>query len=60
MLLTGAIEKAGSAEPAKIREALENTTGLQGLTCKITFDPKHTWYTVKFQSARLKTEDSKL
>lgn len=28
MLLTGAIEKAGSAEPAKIREALENTTEL--------------------------------
>ena len=40
MLLTGAIEKAGSAEPAKIREALENTTELQGLTCKITFDPE--------------------
>ncbi len=40
MLLTGAIEKAGTVEADKIREALENTTELQGLTCKITFDPK--------------------
>lgn len=39
-LLTGAIEKAGEADPAKIRDALENTTELQGLTSKITFDPK--------------------
>lgn len=39
-LLTGAIEKAGEANPAKIRDALENTTEIQGLTCKITFDPK--------------------
>lgn len=38
-LLTGAIEKAGAPEPAKIRDALENTTELQGLTSKITFDP---------------------
>ena len=27
-------------EGSEWREALENTTGLQGLTCKITFDPK--------------------
>lgn len=40
MLLTGAIEKAGEATPAKIRDALENTTELEGLTCSITFDPK--------------------
>ena len=39
-LLTGAIEKAGEPDPAKIREALENTTELQGLTSKISFDPK--------------------
>lgn len=39
-LLTGAIEKAGAADPVKIRDELENTTELQGLTCKITFDPK--------------------
>ncbi len=41
MLLTGAIEKAGEAKPDKIRDALENTTELQGMTCKITFDPKN-------------------
>lgn len=39
-LLVGAIEKAGEASPAKIRDALENTTELQGLTSKISFDPK--------------------
>lgn len=39
-LLTGAIEKAGEADPAKIRDSLENTTELQGLTSSITFDPK--------------------
>lgn len=41
MLLTGAIEKAGEAKPDKIRDALENTTGIQGMTCEITFDPKN-------------------
>lgn len=39
-LLTGAIETAGEVNPAQIRKALENTSELQGLTSKITFDPK--------------------
>ena len=38
-LLTGAIEKAGSTDPVAIRDALEATENLQGLTCSITFDP---------------------
>lgn len=39
-LLTNAIEKAGEANPEKIREMLENTTEIEGLTSRITFDPK--------------------
>ena len=38
-LLIGAIEKAGSADPKAIRDALENTTSMEGLTCTISFDP---------------------
>ena len=39
-LLTSAIEKAGSSDPSAIRDALESTTSIQGLTCEITFDPE--------------------
>lgn len=39
-LMVGAIEAAGEPDPVKIRESLENTTELQGLTSKITFDPE--------------------
>lgn len=39
-LLVGAIEKAGSADPNAIRDALESTTSIQGLTCEISFDPE--------------------
>lgn len=39
-LLVGAIENAGEASPEKIRDALERTTELQGLTSKISFDPE--------------------
>ena len=38
-LLTGAIEKAGSTDSVAIRDALETTKDLQGLTCTITIDP---------------------
>ena len=38
-LLISAIEKAGSADPKAIRDALENTTSIEGLTCTISFDP---------------------
>ena len=37
--MTGATEKAGSTDPVAIRDALEATEDLQGLTCAITFDP---------------------
>lgn len=39
-MLTSAIEKAGSSDPSAIRDALESTTSIQGLTCEITFDPE--------------------
>ena len=39
-ILTGAIEKAGAADSKKIRDELENTTEIEGLTSKITFDPE--------------------
>lgn len=39
-LLCGAIERAGIVDSQKIRDELENTKELDGLTCKISFDPK--------------------
>ncbi|MEG2020707.1 MAG: ABC transporter substrate-binding protein [Oscillospiraceae bacterium] len=39
-ILCSAIESAGEADSKKIRDALEQTTEVDGLTCKITFDPK--------------------
>lgn len=38
-LLVGAIENAGEADPHKIRDELEKTENLEGLTCNISFDP---------------------
>lgn len=38
-MLIAAIEKAGSADSAKIRDALENTKGFKGVTGVITVDP---------------------
>ena len=38
-LLVGAIEAAGTDEPHAVRDALEATTDLQGLTSPISFDP---------------------
>jgi len=40
MLLVDAIRRAGTPERAKIREALEKTTGFQGVTGPIRFDPE--------------------
>ena len=37
MLLFDAIERAGSADPAKIRNALAATKGYEGVTGNITF-----------------------
>jgi len=39
-MLIAAIEKAGSVDSSKIRDALENTTGFKGVTGVITVDPK--------------------
>ena len=39
-LMANAIEKAGAADSKKIRDELENTTEIEGLTSKITFDPE--------------------
>lgn len=39
IILKSAIERAGSDDPEAIRDALETTTSIQGLTCMITFDP---------------------
>ena len=39
-LMANAIEKAGAADSKKIRDELENTTEIEGLTCTITFDPE--------------------
>ncbi len=39
-LLSGAIERAGSVDSGKIRDELEKTKELEGLTCKISFDPE--------------------
>jgi branched-chain amino acid transport system substrate-binding protein len=41
LLLIDAITRANSTEPAKIREALEQTKGLQLSTGLLTMDPKH-------------------
>lgn len=38
-MMISAIEKAGSADPAKIREALEQTKDFQGVTGTMTIDP---------------------
>lgn len=38
-MLIAAIEKAGSADPSKIRDALENTKDFKGVTGVITVDP---------------------
>ena len=39
--LKDAIERAGSAEPEKIRDALESTKGLKLLHCTLTMGPTH-------------------
>ncbi|MDI3297863.1 MAG: ABC transporter substrate-binding protein [Bacillota bacterium] len=41
MLVADAIQRAGSADPAKIREALAATTDFQGVTGKIALDAQH-------------------
>jgi branched-chain amino acid transport system substrate-binding protein len=40
MVLVAAIEKAGSADPEKIRDALENLDPVPGFTGNITIDPE--------------------
>jgi len=40
LVLVAAIEKAGSADPEKIRDALENLDPVDGFTGKITIDPE--------------------
>ncbi|MCR4440804.1 MAG: ABC transporter substrate-binding protein [Peptococcaceae bacterium] len=40
-LMADAIKRAGAPDPAKIRDALENTKGFQGVTGTITMDDKH-------------------
>ncbi|MBI2889856.1 MAG: ABC transporter substrate-binding protein [Nitrospirae bacterium] len=40
-MLAGAIEQAGSAEPEKIRTALEQLKGFEGVSGVITVDAKH-------------------
>jgi len=40
LVLTTAIEKAGSADPTKIRDALEQIDPVDGFTGKITIDPE--------------------
>ena len=40
MMLTNAIEKAGSTDSAAIRDALEATEDVQGLTSSISIDPE--------------------
>ncbi len=41
LMMLDAIEKAGSADPEKIRDALEKTKGFQGITGVITIDNHH-------------------
>ena len=38
-LLADAIRRADSVDPAQIRNALAHTSGFQGITGTITFDP---------------------
>jgi len=40
LVLAAAIEKAGSADPEKIRDALENLDPVEGFTGNITIDPE--------------------
>ncbi|MCL6522858.1 MAG: ABC transporter substrate-binding protein, partial [Firmicutes bacterium] len=40
-LLADAIQRAGSADPAKIRQALADTKGFQGVTGTISMDANH-------------------
>jgi len=40
-LLAKAIEQAGAADPVKIRDALENIEGFEGVTGKLSYDEKH-------------------
>ncbi|NLO89240.1 MAG: ABC transporter substrate-binding protein [Clostridia bacterium] len=40
-LLAKAIEQAGSAEPEKIQQALENIEDFEGVTGKLSYDEKH-------------------
>lgn len=39
-LITTAIETAGTTDPVELRDAIENTTEIQGLTGPISMDPK--------------------
>ncbi len=41
LMMLDAIERAGSADPQKIRDALEKTKGFQGITGVITIDDHH-------------------
>ena len=38
--MTDALKRAGSAEPAAIRDAIESTSGLAGTTGTYTFSPE--------------------
>lgn len=40
LILTDALKRAGSAEPAAIRDAIESTSGLSGTTGTYTFSPE--------------------
>jgi branched-chain amino acid transport system substrate-binding protein len=40
LILTDALKRAGSAEPAAIRDAIESTSGLAGTTGTYTFSPE--------------------
>jgi branched-chain amino acid transport system substrate-binding protein len=40
-MMLGAIERAGSTDPQKIRDAIEKTKGFQGITGVITIDDHH-------------------
>lgn len=41
LMMLGAIERAGSTDPQKIRDAIEKTKGFQGITGVITIDDHH-------------------
>lgn len=56
MVVADAIERAKSLEPAKIRDALEQTTDFPGVTGQITIDENHN---AKKKAVVLKVEEGK-